>query len=641
MTLLWVLVAAATGPALAEKRVALVVGNSAYAAAGVPQLRNPGNDARLIAEALRKAGFTLVGGGAQLDLQKRPFEQALRAFRQDLSGADVGVFYYAGHGVGVGKLNYLMPVDADPKVEADVETDMLGVELVMSQMQSAGAKLKIIILDACRNNPLPPAARGLAVARGKDGEFSQTRSLDSSGGLASIDVPKDSGMVISFATAPGMVALDGSGADSAYSVALAEAIGAPDLGILGVFDRVNDRVRTATQGRQQPWVSASYGGQFRFTAGTSSLPAAASVSPPAPLPAPARPAAGADDTAWNYLKATTDVAVLRQFVLDFPAGSHLEEAQARIAAIEAAAERARLAVLSPSGKPVEPPRVPAGRDPLTREQERALKPGDAFRECQGCPVMVAAPAGSFIMGSPASEKQRERAEGPQLRIEFGEMFAVGRSPVSFDEWSACVEDNACNHYRPGDFGFGTGKHPVIFVSWNDAKAYVDWLSKKTKMPYRLLSDAEREYVGRGCRGTGSVDMVVAAACPSTPYWFGGGAQLTRDRANYDSRFSYDGSAKAQPRLQTVETDASEPNPFGILQVHGNVREWVEDCWNPTLSGQSPHGEARESGDCNDRVVRGGSWADHPEDLRSAKRSWETADHRDEKIGFRVARSLRN
>ena len=95
------------------------------------------------------------------------------------------------------------------------------------------------------------------------------------------------------------------------------------------------------------------------------------------------------------------------------------------------------------------------------------------------------------------------------------------------------------------------------------------------------------------------------------------------------------------RARTVETDASEPNPFGLLHVLGNVREWVEDCWNSSLLGQPPHGEARTAGDCAGHVVRGGSWADHPEDLRSAKRSWEVADHRDEKIGFRVARTLRN
>jgi uncharacterized caspase-like protein len=335
MTLLWVLLAAACGPALAEKRVALVVGNSTYEAAGVPKLLNPGNDARLIAEALRKTGFTLVGGGAQLNLQKRPFEQAVRAFRQQLSGADVGVFYYAGHGMQVGKLNYLMPVDADPKVEDDVETDMLRAELVVNQMQAAGVKLKLIILDACRDNPLPPAARGLIVARGKDGDFVPTRSLDSGGGLGRMDAPQDSGTVIAFATAPGMVALDGSEADSPYSAALAEAIGAPDLDLLGVFSRVNDRVKDATGGRQQPWLSGSFGSQFRFASATTSVsPAAASrVSPSAPVPASARPASGADETAWNYLKATTDVAALRQFVLDFPAGSHLEEAQARIASL--------------------------------------------------------------------------------------------------------------------------------------------------------------------------------------------------------------------------------------------------------------------------------------------------------------------
>jgi formylglycine-generating enzyme required for sulfatase activity len=281
-------------------------------------------------------------------------------------------------------------------------------------------------------------------------------------------------------------------------------------------------------------------------------------------------------------------------------------------------------------KTAAPAQAPAAVGLLTGERERALKPQERFRECDTCPEMVTVPAGTFVMGSPASEAGHETDEGPQRQVAFGQAFAVGRSAVTFNEWGACVAEGGCNAYRPGDYGWGGGARPVINVSWKDAQAYVTWLAKKTGAPYRLLSEAEREYVTRGC---------TSAACPSTPFWFG--AEISPDRANYDWRYAYNGSAKAQPPRRTVATDASQPNPFGLLQVHGNVREWVEDCWNESLSGIPQDGAARTTGDCTTHVVRGGSWADEPKDLRSAKRSWEVTEERRAEIGFRVARTLRN
>jgi uncharacterized caspase-like protein len=138
-------------PAVADKRVALVIGNSAYR--NVALLENPGNDARLIADTLRDLGFALVGGGAQLDLDKTSFDRAVQSFGTQLQGADVGLFFYAGHGVQVRGTNYLIPVDANPTREADTDFQMLDTTLVLRQMEGAGAHLNLVILDACRNNP--------------------------------------------------------------------------------------------------------------------------------------------------------------------------------------------------------------------------------------------------------------------------------------------------------------------------------------------------------------------------------------------------------------------------------------------------------------------------------------------------------
>jgi hypothetical protein len=244
-------------PAIADKRVALVVGNGTYR--NVAWLDNPANDARLLADTLRDLGFALVGGDAQLDLDKAAFDRVVQDFGTQLQGADVALFFYAGHGVQVRGTNYLIPVDANPTREADVDFQMLDTNLVMRQMEGAGTRLNLVILDACRNNPF--GGRGLVVGRGRDTESIRLR--DTSSGLAQMQAPE--GTLISFATQPGSVARDGIDGHSPYSKALAETIRRPGLGIFDVFNQVGLEVKRATGGAQQPWVSSSpIDGAFYF-----------------------------------------------------------------------------------------------------------------------------------------------------------------------------------------------------------------------------------------------------------------------------------------------------------------------------------------------------------------------------------------
>jgi formylglycine-generating enzyme required for sulfatase activity len=278
------------------------------------------------------------------------------------------------------------------------------------------------------------------------------------------------------------------------------------------------------------------------------------------------------------------------------------------------------------------PAAPAGKPSVASSAPavRSVVPGRVylFKECDVCPEMAAVPGGTNLIGSPDTERGRDRNEGPQQEIVIAQAFAVGRTEISFAEWLACVAEGGCNAYRPGDYGWGYGLRPVINVSWTDAQAYVAWLSRKTGATYRLLSEAEWEYAARGC----------VVACNASPFWFG--AEISNTRANYDWRYSYEGSPKALAPRQTIEVHHnSDANPFGLLHMHGNVREWVEDCWNGSLTGVPRDGSARRSGDCRSHVVRGGSWADAPKDLRSAARSWEVTAERRAQIGFRVARRL--
>ncbi len=268
--LLVALLTGAAAPSRAElrqdgKRVALVIGNGEYR--NVDHLPNAANDAKLIAETLRGLGFAIVGGGARLDLDREHLSNAVREFGQALAGAEVGLFYYSGHGLQVRGVNWLVPVDASPATEHDLDFQMVDADLVLRQMDGVGTKLNIVLLDACRNNPF--AIRGL-------------RALQA--GLAEMRAPE--GTLISYATQPGNVAVDGSGANSPYTEALASSMRQPGVDIFRLFNQVGLQVKKTTDGRQQPWVSTSpIDGDFYFTRPPPQPLQTALVVPPAPAPA--------------------------------------------------------------------------------------------------------------------------------------------------------------------------------------------------------------------------------------------------------------------------------------------------------------------------------------------------------------------
>ena len=268
------------------RRVALVVGNGAYR--NVPQLSNPSHDATLIAQTLQALGFTLVGGGARIDLDKAGFDAAVRTFGQEIRGAEVALFYYSGHGMQVQGSNWLVPLDANPTRVQDLDFQMVDAQLVLKQMEGAGTKLNLMILDACRNNPF--GGSGL-------------RATDS--GLAQMRAPE--GTLISYATQPGNTAADGTGQNSPYTQALAETMRQPGLDVLRMFNRVGVEVKKVTGGSQQPWVSSSPLETDYFMAGPGSKPAPVvpALSPVVPQPVPPKPSRAADMTTamignWRY-----------------------------------------------------------------------------------------------------------------------------------------------------------------------------------------------------------------------------------------------------------------------------------------------------------------------------------------------------
>ena len=261
----------------------------------------------------------------------------------------------------------------------------------------------------------------------------------------------------------------------------------------------------------------------------------------------------------------------------------------------------------------------------------ARQVGREFRDCAGCPEMVVVPSGSFRMGSPSSESERYDNEGPRHRVSISQPFAVGVYEVTRGEFSQFISEtgystgDSCWTYEGDGWekrsgrtwrspGFSqTGREPVVCVSWEDAKEYTGWLSSKTGYDYRLLSESEWEYVARA--GT------------TGKYHFG--STITSGQANFERNTG-----------KTVSVGRYPANEFGLHDVHGNVWEWVEDCWNESYSGAPGDGSAWTIGECQYRVLRGGSWGSKPRNLRSAIRNGDTDGLRYiVSGGFRVARTL--
>ena len=292
-------------------------------------------------------------------------------------------------------------------------------------------------------------------------------------------------------------------------------------------------------------------------------------------------------------------------------------------------------------------------DPAPAPQRFAA--GSSIKDCAECPELVVVPAGGFTMGSSAQEQALANAagvpaeytarEGPQHYVRVSS-FAAGRYAVTKGEFAAFVRSSGYRTeaeqgdgcymwtgkewkkdaaYNWRNVGFAQGDdHPVVCVSWNDAQAYFQWLSRISGKSYRLLSEAEREYAARG--GT------------QTAFWWGD--SITTSQANYSGNYTYNGSPKGQYRQATVPVNSFSANPFGLYNVHGNVWEWVQDCWHENYAGAPTDGSAWATGCAgNARVLRGGSWDYNPAYLRSAIRFSYNPGIRGSSVGFRLARTL--
>ena len=609
--------AEAAGQGPAGRRVALVVGNGAYT--GVSPLDNPPNDAADVTAALRRLDFDVV---SRFDADEDAMDDALAEFEDRSAGADLALVFYAGHGLEMNGANYLVPVDARLDTAAAVRRETIALDSVIDA--AAGARTRIVILDACRNNPFARSMRGA------------TRANVRPGGLAAVSTGE--GLLVAYAAAAGRVALDGEGSrNSPYTAALLRHLAAPGVEVRVMFGNVGGAVAAAT-GDQQPFIYTSLTGEHylggRPSPTAAGGPAAAGGGGGASASASAA-ALQAETALWQSIESRPTLAKYEAYLSQYPNGTF-----AALARLEAAALRS-----DPPGASGRPPSRPASAaDP--RPSRRA---GERFRDCAECPELVVVPAGSFTMGSPSSEAVRLENEGPQRRVTIPSPLAVGVYEVTRGEFGRFVSATGhatggrCYSYEDGswrwvdgrgwrDPGFAqTDDHPVVCVSWEDAQAYVRWLSRETGARYRLLSESEWEYAARG--GTAS-----------SRYWGSSSSGQCVHANGADSSASLAslgwGVSCSDGFARTSRVGSYTSNGFGLYDVVGNVWEWVEDCWHEDYAGAPSGGSAWTSGgDCGLRVLRGGSWIDDPRLLRSAYRYRNSAGIRDAFGGFRVSRTL--
>ena len=596
------LVLACTPSAFAAKRVALVIGNDDYSQ--VPKLQKAVNDAKAIGTALEGIGFTVLRAE---NLTRREMNRQLQSFASRLEAGDEAVFFFAGHGVEIAGRNYLLPTDvpaARPGQEDFVKAEAIPVDQVLDTIRSRGTRVSILVLDACRDNPFPKVG---------------TRSLGGSRGLARMPAPE--GTFIMYSAGVGQTALDRLSNDdpnpnSVFTRSLIPLMQKPGMSLVQAARAVRrdvQKLAATVPHDQRPAYYDEVTGDFFFAGRGKTPPPAATLQP-----APVNPALAA----WTAVQDSDSVAVLEEFLKQFPKGIYAELAKARL-------------------RKLKETKVAVGIFPKP-EAKAEPKPGEEFQDCDICPKMVVIPAGRFTMGSPPGEKDHSDDEGPQRKVTIPSAFAVGKFEVTRDQFEAFVNDsgydaaskcwtNENNEFEhrtgrsfrnPGFFKQG-GNEPVVCINWDDAKAYVAWLSKKTGKTYRLLSEAEWEYAARA--GT------------TTP--FSTGRTITTDQANFNGNYTYNGSHEGQYRQKTVSVGSFTANGFGLHDMHGNVEEWVEDCESGSYRGAPSNGSAWTTEDCGYRVYRGGHWDSAPWNLRSAKREEDPSEYGEYSLGLRVARRL--
>lgn len=602
VAVLFFVLSASASQAADGKRVALVVGIGEYQ--HLSSLQNPVPDAKAIAAELREHGFDV---SEHYNLARADLLDALEVFKRKAQDAEVALVYYAGHGMEIDGKNVVAPTDME--IECANKTTIRSVALDQLFSAAGPAPQQIVLLDACRNNPFPQCP---------------TRGANSGSGFRGFSrlTEEDRSLLIANATLSGQLAADGDAGDhSPFAKSLLKNFDAhPNLFLRDLLELTAREVRIASRGAQVPEITTR-GGSPRVCLdatgcgeGTIARPADGVLEDPVAL-------AETRDILkqLGFIGKTRrgEDTALAKAIKRFQAKAGLTPDGQLTPTLLAVlrATKTQVAALPVPAKPGAPlPGIATG--PLEHEV------GSTFKDCETCPGMVVVPAGRALIGAPKSEKGHQPAEEPQHEVTVSAPFAISKFEITFDEWEACALEGGCADYRPQDGGWGRGRRPVIYVSYDDAKAYVDWLRQKTGKAYRLPSEAEWEFAARGGTSTS----------------FAGGETLAPTQANFDASSQTSSRRTGTYQGTTVEVGSFPPNPYGLHDTEGNVFEWVEDCWNKTHAG-APADASPRGGDCARRVAKGGAWYYEAEFARPSARMSFPKGSRLNVIGFRVARPL--
>jgi len=538
--------------AASGQRVALVIGNGTYKKAPLP---NPLNDADDMTEVLEQTGFKVT---KLKNASLQEMKTAIQAFGRKLNDGGVGLFYFAGHGVQYQGENYLFPIGATINISTvgHLPYETLRANYVLAVMEDAKNSLNLVFLDACRNNPV---ARSLFRSRG----------MEEKEGLAPMQAP--SGSLIAYATRPNRRALDGEGRNSPYVKFLKKELLKPGLEIEKMLKNVRVLVRQETKEYQAPGYYSELNETFCFVEPCGKTQLAAQASP-VTQPQPVVP------------------------LIAPPVFSEIPEK------------------LPP--KPSQPP-------------SKFFR--DRLADGSLGPEMVWIPAGSFRMGD--IQGSGDSDEKPVHRVAVSK-FALGRYEVTVGEYLRFVQatgrhapewqeqgskynihTGTDNHYKKLGNALTNKNHPIVGVSWNDATAYAEWLSRQTGKQYRLPTEAEWEYAARA--GT------------DTKYWWGndiGSNKANCSKGSCGDSFKY-----------TAPVGSFAANQFGVYDTAGNVWEWTCSEYENKYKGKEKRCLSKKRANNVRLCFRGGSWGIDASWLRSANRNGWTAPDRSGFVGFRVAR----
>ena len=623
-------------PVGAATRTALVIGNSKYKTA---PLQNPVNDARDMAKSLRSLNFDVI---EKLNAGKRDMVLAIDEFYKRLKRADVGVFYFAGHGMQIHGVNYLIPVKAHVTSETDIQFEAVDAGRVLGKMREASNKLNLVILDACRDNP-----------------FKRSFRTDRKG-LAQMDAPK--GTIVAYATSPGSVAADGGGRNGIYTKHLLKNIKRSDLSVQDVFMETGLGVMVETNEQQVPWVSSTPVQKY-YLDGRTSLQAPSHSSPLHQIVQKSQPQELAD----LYLTSDPTEAVVylngkrmgrTPITLEqIPAGKHnlvlrkgyqVAKLQVNLAPDDLVKKQVKLeyqkgelkVFTEPSGarvyldgktigeSPLKITDVKAGEHTLEARlsennvvyeykervvvkpkgnrfnltlEKRLLKAGDTWTDPVTGIEFVFVPDGCYQMGSSSGASD----EKPVHEV-CVDGFWMGKYEVTQGQWEKVMGNN------PSDFKKGDN-YPVEQVSWDDAKGFIGKLNSLNngQFKFRLPTEAEWEYA---CRSGGKPEKDAWGNDVDSIAWYGNNS----------------GSS-------THPVGTKAPNALGIYDMSGNVWEWCEDIYSENAYSKHQRNNPIYTSGGSSRVLRGGSWIDSPRFVRCADRDWFDPGSRYGSLGFRLVR----